>query len=50
MMRFFSRHRRDQELDDEIGTHLSMAIEERIARGASRHDAWTAARRHRPSI
>jgi putative ABC transport system permease protein len=45
MMRFFSRRRRDEELDDEIRTHLSMAIQDRIARGESRHDAERAARR-----
>ena len=45
MMRFFSRRRRDEELDDEIRTHLSMAIQDRVARGESRHDAERAARR-----
>src|SRR5687767_59048 len=36
---------RDEELDDELESHLRMAIEERMARGESRDAAERAARR-----
>lgn len=37
--------RRDDELDEELASHLRMAVAERIARGESRTDAEAAARR-----
>jgi predicted permease len=37
--------RRDRELDDEIRSHLEMAAQDRMERGASRADAEAAARR-----
>ena len=45
MIPFFSRRRREQDLDEEIRTHLRMAIEERVARGESRAEAERAVRR-----
>ena len=45
MRSFFSRWRREQDLDDEIQTHIRMAIEERVARGQSRAEAERAVRR-----
>ena len=45
MSPFFSRERRERELDDEIRTHLEMAIEDRVARGEPREDAERAVRR-----
>ena len=45
MTPFFSRRRRDQDLDEEIRTHIRMAIEERVARGESRTEAERAVRR-----
>lgn len=43
---FFTRRvARDNELDDEIRTHLEMAVRDRMARGESRGDAEAAARR-----
>jgi predicted permease len=41
----FQRSRRDYELDEEIRTHLRMAIEDRVARGESPEEAARAARR-----
>lgn len=40
-----SRRRRARELDEEIRTHIRMAVEERVARGESREEAEHAARR-----
>jgi putative ABC transport system permease protein len=40
-----SRRRRDRELDEELRSHLRMAIEERVARGESHDAAERAARR-----
>jgi len=37
--------RKDRELDEEIRTHLEMAVRDRVDRGASRADAESAARR-----
>jgi predicted permease len=45
MNAFFSRDRRDRELDEEIQSHLDMAVRERMAHGESREDAERAARR-----
>jgi putative ABC transport system permease protein len=45
MSAFFARNHRDVDLDDEIRTHLDMAVAERIARGESRAEAERAARR-----
>ncbi len=46
MMPFFSRRRRrEQDLDEELRTHLRMAVEERVTRGESRADAERAALR-----
>src|SRR5690348_3106173 len=39
------RRRREDELSDEIDSHLKMLIEERVARGESPDDATAAARR-----
>ena len=39
------RRRREQELDEEIGSHLRMAVADRIARGESPEQAEAAARR-----
>ena len=39
MIPFFSRRRREHDLDEEIRTHFRMAIQERGARGASRTEA-----------
>ncbi len=39
------RATRDTELDEEIRTHLEMAVRDRMARGESRDDAEAAARR-----
>lgn len=44
-MRPFERERRERELEEEIRTHLRMAVQERIARGASPEEAEWAARR-----
>jgi predicted permease len=41
----WAQRRRDRELDEELRTHLSMAIAERVARGESRREAEAAARR-----
>ncbi len=41
----FSRSRRDEELDEELRTHIEMLVEEHIARGMTRADAHRAARR-----
>jgi hypothetical protein len=38
-MSFFRRARREQELDEEIRSHLEMALDERVARGKSRENA-----------
>ena len=45
MIPWLSRSRREEELDEEIRTHLRMAVEERVARGESRPDAERAVRR-----
>ncbi len=45
MIPFFSRRRRERDLDEEIRTHLRMAIEDRVARGESRAEAERAVRR-----
>ena len=45
MSPFFSHRRREQDLDEEIQTHIRMAIEERVARGESRSEAERAARK-----
>ena len=45
MMPFFSHRRHEAELDEEIRTHLRMAVDERMARGESREEAERAARR-----
>jgi hypothetical protein len=39
------RWRRERELDEEIASHLRMAVEERMARGESAEEAAAAARR-----
>ena len=39
MIPFFSRRRREHDLDEEIRTHFRMAIQERVARGESRTEA-----------
>ncbi len=39
MIPFFSRRRRELDLDEEIRTHFRMAIQERVARGESRTEA-----------
>ena len=45
MIDFFFRRRREHDLDEEIRTHLRIAIDERVARGESRAEAGRAARR-----
>ncbi len=45
MIGFFFRRRREQDMDEEIRSHLRLAIEERVARGEARADAERAARR-----
>ena len=45
MSPFFSRWRREQDLDEEIQTHIRMAIAERVAHGESRAEAEQAVRR-----
>ncbi len=45
MSPFFSRWRREQDLDEEIQTHIRLAIEERVAQGQSRAEAKHAVRR-----
>lgn len=45
MSPFFSRWRREQDLDEEIQTHIRMAIEEGVAQGQSRAEAERAVRR-----
>jgi predicted permease len=45
MMRFLSRGRRERDLDEEIRSHLEMAVRERVARGESRQEAERAVRR-----
>ncbi|HEY3169466.1 MAG TPA: ABC transporter permease [Thermoanaerobaculia bacterium] len=42
---FWSRRRRERELDEEIEAHLSMAIADRMARGETAEDAAANARR-----
>ncbi|MGH9854848.1 MAG: permease prefix domain 1-containing protein, partial [Blastocatellia bacterium] len=46
-MRFplWRRQRRDEELEEEIRTHLDLAMRDRIERGESAEDAELAARR-----
>jgi putative ABC transport system permease protein len=44
-MSFRDRERREQELNEEIGSHLSMAERDRIERGATPDEAYYAARR-----
>ena len=43
-MTLFKRHIKDAEIDEELRTHLNMAIEARIARGQTPEDARRAAR------
>ena len=45
MSPLFGRRRREQELDEEIRSHIRMAVEERVARGEAREDAERAVRR-----
>ena len=45
MMGPFSRRRRERELDEEIRTHIEMAVRDRVARGESREQAERAVRR-----
>ncbi len=45
MSPFFSRWRREQDLDEEIQTHIRLAIQERVARGQTRAEAEYAVRR-----
>ena len=45
MMAWLFRGRRERELDEEIKTHLRMAVEERMSRGESQADAERAVRR-----
>jgi putative ABC transport system permease protein len=45
MIPFIGRARRERELDEEIRTHLEMAIEDRVARGEPRAEAERAVRR-----
>ena len=45
MSPFFSRWRREQDLDEEIQTHIQMAIEELVVQGHSRAEAERAVRR-----
>ena len=45
MISWLFRRRREVELDEEIKTHLRMAVEERMARGESRPEAERAVRR-----
>ncbi len=45
MISWLFRRRREEELDEEIKTHLRMAVEERMARGESRPEAERAVRR-----
>lgn len=45
MSLFLSRRRRERELDEEIRSHLAMAVEARVARGESREEAECAVRR-----
>ena len=40
---FFRRHHRERELDEEIRSHIKMAVAERVARGESREEAERAA-------
>ena len=44
-MSFFSRRRRERELDEEIAGHLAMATRDRVALGESAAEAEAAARR-----
>src|SRR5690348_2370407 len=39
------RRRRNRQLDDELQSHLDLAVAERVARGEDRHAAEVAARR-----
>jgi len=45
MIARWRRDHRDRELDEELHSHMRMAIEERVARGERREDAERAARR-----
>lgn len=45
MKAWWRRRRRDEELDEEIASHLAMAAAERVARGESPEEARLAARR-----
>lgn len=52
-MRWFWRRRheaRETELDEEIESHLRMAVEDRVARGEPRSAAERAVRRDRKSV
>jgi predicted permease len=42
---FFSKQRRDADLDEELRSHIEFAVEENMRRGLARHDARTAALR-----
>src|SRR5262249_50698509 len=45
LSRFFGGHKREEELHDEVRSHLEMAAHERVERGASGDEARHAARR-----
>jgi predicted permease len=47
---FWRRKQRDEELDDEIQSHLNMALRDRVERGESSADAELAARRQLGNI
>jgi putative ABC transport system permease protein len=49
-MSFGDKKKREQELDEEIGSHLSMAEQDRIERGASPEEARYAARREMGNV
>src|ERR1044071_603414 len=49
-MSFGSRDKRDQELDEEIGSHLHMAERDRIERGETPEEARYAARREMGNV
>jgi hypothetical protein len=47
---FWRRKQRDEELDDEIQSHLNMALRDRVERGETSADAELAARRQLGNI
>jgi putative ABC transport system permease protein len=49
-MSFGDKKKREQELDEEIGSHLRMAEQDRVARGASPEEARYAARREMGNV